>query len=214
MVRRAQRASERSERRERSAADVCRCSRFHFQFQSFTGPRIVPGRPKKTHKTVHDVPKMFNEARRAQREGERSDCGEYFVATLMVSKRYEGVHSVIALPVTVWVVSESKLSLPKQAADFISDSAFREFRFENILRLRELFTGIRRWALTPGAWEGDTAAELLMSGKRDTKIAAANCNRLQKQGDLRTPVCLDICCQKLGGALRKLQVNLFSLLVI
>ena len=190
-------------------------------------PKMAPSRrkmPKNWSKTVKDsgrVPAMsprrstwYGEARRAQREGERSDCGEYFVATLMVSKRYEGVHSVIALPVTVWVVSESKLSLPKQAADFISDPAFREFRFENILRLRELFTGIRRWALTPGAWEGVTAAELLMSGKRDTKIAAANCNRLQKQGDLRTPVCLDICCQKLGGALRKLQLSLFSLLVI
>ena len=186
---------------------------YTFSFKFLLDPNLFQD-VQKTHKTVHDVPKAFNEARRAQREGERSECGEYFVATLMVSKRYEGVHCVIALPVTVWVVSESKLSLPKQAADFISDSAFREFRFENILRLHELFTGIRRWALPPGAWEGDTAAELLMSGKRDTKIAAANCNRLQKQGDLRTPVCLDICCQKLGGALRKLQLNLFSLLVI
>ena len=68
-------ASERSERRERSAADVCRCSRFHFQIQSFIGPRIVPGRPK-THKIVHDVPKTFNEARRAQRASERNERRE------------------------------------------------------------------------------------------------------------------------------------------
>ena len=58
----------RSERRERGAADVCKCSRLHFQFQIFTGPKLVPGRPRKTHTRLSTM-----SPRRSTRHGARSE---------------------------------------------------------------------------------------------------------------------------------------------
>jgi hypothetical protein len=91
----------------------------------------------------------------------------------------------LSLPVTDWVLRESKVVKPKQTVKFITDSTFDGFRYSCCMSLRDLGYDVRLWYCKRGAWEEQIATKIFTSERTDLCIASPNGNRLALQEDVK-----------------------------
>jgi hypothetical protein len=87
---------------------------------------------------------------------------EYFVVALLCN-RYQGLECLLSLPVTEWVLRESKLLKPTLTAKFITDSTFDGFCNPCCASLRKRGYDVRLWDCKRGALEEQIATNIFTS---------------------------------------------------
>ena len=124
----------------------------------------------------------------------------YFVAALLRSS-FKGLLCTLSLPVTRWVVSQSKILLPERTAKLLSDSTFTEFRAACCLALRNVSYDVKLWHCCPGAQESEFAVSIMLSPKVDLCIVVPNGNKLSRHKLMREPQWLPDVCREISTAM-------------
>jgi hypothetical protein len=115
-----------------------------------------------------------------------NECKDEFFVVALMRNSYQGLQCLLSLPVTDWVLHESKVVKPKQTVKFITDSTFDGFRYSCCMSLRNSGYDVRLWYCKLGAWEEQIATKIFTSERTDLCIASPNGNRFGVAGRCET----------------------------